>query len=171
MLDTSTLINIGTVVVSVSALVISSWLARNQFTAQRHGNHVGPVLELLSEFRSLDFQRNYAFVRDELPQLPSDNGISGLDEDVQRKIYDIGYFFQLWAVLAYLDIMDERFVNALLRRRYLEIWSALQPFVAKERELLGVPDSAVLSVLEDFVTRLEAAPRERPQLLAGRLRR
>ncbi|WP_329301845.1 hypothetical protein OG410_29320 [Streptomyces sp. NBC_00659] len=170
-MDTSTLINIGAVVVSLSALVISSWLARNQFRAQRHGNHLAPVLELLREFRSLDFQRNYAFIRDELPHLPSDHGISGLDADVQRRVYDIGYFFQLWAVLAYLGIMDERFVNALLRRRYLEIWTALKPFVYKERELLGVPDSAVLSVLEDFANRLEAASVERPQLLAGRLQR
>ncbi|MFF0087357.1 hypothetical protein ACFYR1_48105 [Streptomyces canus] len=169
-MDISTMINTGAVVVSVSALAISSWLARNQFTAQRHGNHVGPVLDLLSELRSLDFQRNYAFIRDELPQLPSDSGISGLDLDAQRKIYDVGYFLQLWAVLAYLDIIDERFVNALLRRRYLEIWAALKPFVNKERELLGVPDSAILSVLEDFVKRLEASPAERPQLLAGRLR-
>lgn len=170
-MDTSTLINIGAVVVSVSALVISSWLARNQFRAQRHGNHVGPILELLREFRSLEFQRNYAFIRDELPHLSSDNGISGLDEDVQSKIYDVGYFFQLWAILAYLDIMDERFVNALLRRRYLEMWTALKPFVYKERELLRVPDSAILSVLEDFANRLEAASVERPQLLAGRLQR
>ncbi|MFI1360941.1 hypothetical protein ACH4TV_46365 [Streptomyces sp. NPDC020898] len=73
-------------------------------------------------------------------------------------------------VPAYLDIIDERFVNALLRRRCLEIWAVLKPFVSKERERLGVPDSAVLSVLEDFVKRLEASTAERPQLLAGRLR-
>ncbi|MBZ9643956.1 hypothetical protein [Streptomyces sp. PSKA30] len=170
--DASTLINIGAVVVSISALAVSSWLARNQFLAQRHGNHVGPIVELLTEFRSLEFHRNYAFIRDELPTMSSDNGISGLDEDVQRQIYDVGYFFQLYAILAYLDIMDERFVNALLRRRYIETWAALKPFVHKERELLGLPDSALLNILEVFVDRLEAgSSAERQRLLTGRHRR
>jgi hypothetical protein len=156
----------------MSALAISSWLARNQFRAQRHGNHVGPLIELLTEFRSLEFHRNYTFIRDELPRLSSDSGISGLDEDVQRKIYDVGYFFQLYAILAYLDIMDERFVSALLRRRYIEIWAALEPFVSKEREIRGLPDTAILNILEIFVARLRASPPgERQRLLAGRHRR
>ncbi|MEV6758186.1 hypothetical protein [Streptomyces sp. NPDC051214] len=28
--------------------------------------------------------------------------------------------------------LDERFVGALLRRRYIEVWTALEPFVSKE---------------------------------------
>ena len=157
---------------SVSALAVSSWLAKNQFTAQRHGNHAGPILELLAEFRSFDFHRNYAFIRDELPALPSSNGVSGLAEDAQRKIYDVAYFFQLFAVLAYLDIVDERFVCALLRRRYVEMWTALKPFVVKERELRGIAEGEFLNILEVFVGRLETnPPGARQQLLAGRLRR
>ncbi|MFC4466870.1 hypothetical protein ACFPH6_20450 [Streptomyces xiangluensis] len=171
-MDASTLINIGAVIVSISALAVSSWLAKNQFRAQRHANHVGPILELLSEFRSLEFQRNYAFIRDELPGLSSDNGISGLSDEAQRRIYDVAYFFQLYAILAYLDIVDERFVSALLRRRYIEIWTALKPFVSKERELLEIGDSAVLHILEAFVAKMEAScPVDRQRLLNGQLRR
>ncbi|GGV73698.1 hypothetical protein GCM10010277_87560 [Streptomyces longisporoflavus] len=166
------MVNIGAIAVSVFALAVSSWLAKNQFMAQRHGNHVGPLIELLTEFRSLEFHRNYAFIRDELPGLSSDGGISGLDEDVQKKIYDVGYFFQLYAILAYLDIMDERFVSALLHRRYIETWAALEPFVRKERELQGLSDSAILNILETFVARLhESPPEERQRMLAGRHRR
>lgn len=152
---------------SISAMVISSWLAKSQFKAQRHGNHVDPLIELLTEFRSLEFHHNYAFIRDELPRLSSDGGISGLDEDVQRKIYEVGYFFQLYAILAALDIMEERFVNALLRRRYIEIWTSLKPFVSKEREIRGLPETAILNILEAFVAQLQASAPQRERLLAG----
>ncbi|MFF3714036.1 DUF4760 domain-containing protein [Streptomyces phaeochromogenes] len=155
-MDASIVFNIGAISVSIFALTISSWLAKNQFTAQRHGNHVGSLIELLTEFRSLEFHRNYAFIRDELPTMSSDGGISGLDEDAQRKIYDVGYFFQLYAILVYLGIMDERSVSALLRRQCIEVWTALEPFVSKERALRGLPDSAILNKLEVFVARLQA---------------
>ncbi|HEX4816059.1 MAG TPA: hypothetical protein VFV66_25215 [Nonomuraea sp.] len=157
-MDISVLINVGAVVVSISAVVVSSWLARNQFKAQRHGNHIEPMIDLLEEFRSLEFHRNYAFIRDELPKLSSDKGISGLDEDVQRKIYDIGYFFQLYAILAYLDVIDRQFAGALLRRRYLEVWRSLEPFVRKERELQGLPQGTILNIFENFAADLAAQP-------------
>lgn len=151
-------INAGSVVVSLSAVLVSSWLARSQFRAQRHGNHIDPLIELLKEFRSLEFHRNYAFIRTELPHLSSDNGISGLSEDAQRKIYDIGYFLQLYAILADLDIVDERFIGTLLHRRYTEVWAALEPFVRRERELQGLTDGAILNILEDFAGRLRTRP-------------
>lgn len=157
-MDISTVINIGAVIVSISAITVSTWLARDQFRAQRHGNHVDPLIELLTEFRSLEFHRSYAFIRDGLPRLSSEGGISGLGDDVQKMIYDVGYFFQLYAILAFLDIIDERFISALLRRRYLEIWASLEPFVHKERELQGLPDTAILNILERFVARLRTRP-------------
>ncbi|GAA1680241.1 hypothetical protein GCM10009733_091270 [Nonomuraea maheshkhaliensis] len=157
-MDVSVLINIGAVIVSILALVTSALLARNQFKAQRHGNHVGPLVELLKEFRSLEFHRNYAFIRNELPKLSSDLGISGLDEEVQRKIYDIGYFFQLYSILAHLDVIDRQFIGSLLRRRYVEAWAALEPFVRKERELQGLPDSSILNILEHFAVDLRDHP-------------
>jgi hypothetical protein len=169
-LDIPVLINVGAVVVSISTMVISSWIARNQFRAQRHGNHVGPLIELLKEFRSLEFHRNYAFIRNELPKLSSDKGISGLDDDAQKKIYDVGYFFQLYAILAYLDILDERFVGALLRRRYIETWTSLAPFVCKERELQGLPAGAILNIFEDFADRLRTRPPEEIQRMLAQWR-
>ncbi|MET7466833.1 hypothetical protein [Nonomuraea sp. NPDC005501] len=172
-MDVSVLINIGAVIVSISAVVASSRISRNQFKAQRHGNHIEPLIDLLEEFRSLEFHRNYAFIRDELPKLSSDKGISGLDDEVQRKIYDIGYFFQLYAILAYLDIIDEQFVGTLLHRRYVEIWRSLQPFVHKERELQSLSDSAILNIFEHFATQLLAHPPSdmRMMLAQGRRRR
>ncbi|MCX4993388.1 hypothetical protein [Streptomyces sp. NBC_00568] len=170
-MDVSTAINVGAVAVSIFALAVSSWLAKNQFAAQRHGNHVGPLIELLTEFRSLEFHRNYAFIRDELPMMSSDGGISGLDEQVQRKIYDVGYFFQLYAILVYLDIMDERSVSALLRHQCIEVWTALEPFVRQERALRGLPEGAILNKLEVFVARLLASPPSDVPRLALRRRR
>ncbi|MEU4536032.1 hypothetical protein AB0G15_14330 [Streptosporangium sp. NPDC023825] len=157
-MDVSVLINVGAVIVSILALITSALLARNQFRAQRHGNHVGPLVELLREFRSLEFHRNYAFIRNELPKLSSDKGISGLDEDVQRKIYDIGYFLQLYSILAYMGVIDREFIGSLLRRRYVEAWTSLEPFVRKERELQGLPDSAILNVFERFAVHLRDHP-------------
>lgn len=157
-MELSVLINIGAVAVSISALVTSAWVTRSQFREQRHGNHVDPLIELLKEFRSLEFHQNYSFVRNELPRLSSDSGISGLDEDAQRKVYYIGYLFQLYTILAYLDIIDEEFVRSLLHRRYIEAWNALEPFVHKERELHGLPDGAVLNLFERFAKHLQRNP-------------
>ncbi|GGT26874.1 hypothetical protein ACFFV7_34150 [Nonomuraea spiralis] len=170
-MDLSVLINVGAVIVSISAVVASSRIARHQFRAQRHGNHVEPLIDLLKEFRSLEFHRSYAFIRDELPKLPSDKGISGLDDDVQRKIYDIGYFFQLYAILAHLDIIDRRFVSTLLHRRYVETWRSLRPFVHKERELQGLPEGTILNILEHFAADLLARPPANMRTLLAQGRR
>ncbi|MGH3800704.1 MAG: hypothetical protein ACRDTD_11315 [Pseudonocardiaceae bacterium] len=45
-MEMSVLINVGAVIVSISALITSAWLTRSQFRAQRHGNHVDPLMEL-----------------------------------------------------------------------------------------------------------------------------
>lgn len=159
-MDVSIVINIGAVAVSIAAVVTSAWLARSQFKAQKHGNHVGPLIELLKEFRSLQFHQDYAYIRDNLPKLSADKGISGLDEDVQRKIYDIGYFFQLYTILVYLGVMEEKFIGSLLHRRYIEAWTALEPFVRREREIQGLPSGAVLNLFEHFANHLRAHPPE-----------
>jgi len=157
-LSLSTVINIGAVIVSIVALTVSASLARSQFAAQRHSNHIDPMIGLLNEFRSLEFHRNYQYICKELPALSSEGGISGLDEAVQRKIYDIGYFFQLYAILAYLGVVDRKFMSALLRRRYLETWASLEPFVRKERELQSLSDGAILNIFEHFAMQLRNYP-------------
>lgn len=169
-MEISVIINVGAVAVSLSAMIVSALLARRQFSVQRHGNHVDPLIELLKEFRSLEFHQNYEFIRSTLPRLSSDHGISGLDEAVQKKIYDIGYFFQLYAILAYLDIIDERFIGALLHRRYVETWSSMKPFVHKERELQGLHDGAILNFFEDFADQLSRRPPEEMQRMLARRR-
>jgi hypothetical protein len=158
--DVSVLINVSAVAVSISAVATSAWLTRNQFKAQRHGNHVDPLIELLKEFRSLEFHQNYSFIRNELPKLPTDGGISGLNEDIQKKIYNVGYFFQLYTILVYLDVIDERFIGSLLHRRYIEAWTALEPFVHKEREIQGLPPGAILNLFEHFANYLQNNPPE-----------
>lgn len=165
-MEASVLINIGAVIVAIAAVITSAWLTHSQFRAQRHGNHIGPLMELLKEFRSLEFHGNYAFIRDELPKLSSDGGISGLDEDTQRKIYDIGYFFQLYTILVYLDVIDERFIGSLLRRRYIETWRSLEPFVHKEREIQGLSEGTILSLFENFANHLrDRSPMDMQKML------
>lgn len=157
-MDSPTVINVVTVIVSIAALYLSTGVARNQFKAQRHGNHIDPLISLLTEFRSLEFHQNYAYIRDELPKFSSEGGISGLSEDVQQRIYSIGYFFQLYAILVYLDIIDVRFISALLHRRYVEMWAALRPFVHKERELKNLPPASILNIFESFAGLMTDCP-------------
>jgi hypothetical protein len=167
-LDVSTAINVGAVVVSISAAVVSTWLARHQFRAQRYSNYVDPLIDLLNEFRSLEFHRDYAYVCQELPKQSSEHGISGLAEEAQRRIYNIGYLFQLYAILAQLDIVDHRFVGALLRRRYVEVWAALRPFVERERELQRLPPESILNWLEVFATTVSRLPADEVARLRAR---
>ncbi|WP_198153645.1 hypothetical protein [Catenuloplanes japonicus] len=113
---------------------------------------------MLQEFRSLEFHRDYEFVCEELPKLSSERGISGLNDEAQRKVYAVGYFFQLYAILAQLGIIDRRFMGVLLRRRYVEVWNSLRPVVLRERQLRNLPDESILNWLEEFAAYAERLP-------------
>ncbi|MGW5446138.1 DUF4760 domain-containing protein [Streptomyces asiaticus] len=135
---------------SVVALLVTLYSAVSQAGLQRRSNQLPAYVDLLADFRSVEFHDRYWFVTQRLlaehdPAL----GLSGLPDDARRQVYDIVYYYQNIAVLRLADIVDDEMV-ALLRIRVIKVWDAVAPFVFREREIMGTGGRYLLRGLEDF---------------------
>jgi hypothetical protein len=157
--DGSTVFNLGTLGVSLLALGASGVTARRQIVLQKHANYAPILLGTLSEFRSGKFHRDHAFVCERLPVEHSpQNGISGLPEDVQDRIYSVAYFYQNFSALISLGVMDVRHVMPILRGRLIPLWEAISPFVEAERSASGYPRTHMMTALESLAEQAESFP-------------
>ncbi|MEV7686636.1 hypothetical protein ACFW1F_15440 [Streptomyces bungoensis] len=145
---------------SVVALLVTLYSAVAQAALQRRSNQLPAYVDLLADFRSVEFHDHYRFVTQRLlaehdPEL----GLSGLPYDVRRQVYDIVYYYQNIAVLRLADIVDDEMV-ALLRIRVVKVWEAVAPFVRRERELMGTNGRYLLRGLEDFAHDAQHMPHD-----------
>ena len=125
-------------------------------------------MQLLNEFRSLEFNDRYRYVvtqlrQDHDPQL----GISGLPDDARRAVYDIAYFYQGFGALRRLRIIDDR-IMSVLHHRILAVWEAVAPYVERERELShDVTGPHLMSLLEGFAQASSKVPADSVVRLAS----
>ncbi|QXJ21120.1 hypothetical protein AGRA3207_001944 [Actinomadura graeca] len=150
------------ITLSALALVVSSYLAIGQWTAQRRANFTSAYLQLLGEYRSVRFQDNLLYIYHRLnaendPQM----GFLSLPDDVREKFYDVVYFFQQLAILHHMGIFDD-FILAGTHRQVVRTWDSIAPFVLRQRELSGDGPSYLLRPLEKFA---EEARRTDPELM------
>lgn len=160
-MDDSTILGTVAIVVSVAAAIFSGWLAVRQALLMRQANHVPALVGLLSEFRSVEFNERFDYVCNRL-QIDHDplGGISGLPREAKEAVYDIGYYFQEFAILSVLDIVDQDVTIALLHRRFSSVWNAISPFVLRERELNSAAGPYVMGLLESFAAKSNDAGRD-----------
>jgi hypothetical protein len=83
----------------------------------------------------MEFNDRYRYVCERLraehdPQL----GVSGLPDAAREAVYDMAYFFQSFAVLRLLQVVDDE-VTSITDYRAARIWDAIAPFVRYEREI------------------------------------
>jgi hypothetical protein len=154
--------NIIAIVLSGLALVVSTYMAFRQWTAQRRESFTSAYLQLLSEYRSLRFQDNLQYIYQRLgiendPQM----GILGLPDDVREKFFDIAYFFQQVALLHRLRVFDDM-ILAGTHRQVVRVWDSIAPFVLRQRELSGHGNAYLLRILEMFA---EEARQVDPEIL------
>ncbi|SEO76632.1 DUF4760 domain-containing protein [Actinacidiphila rubida] len=141
--------NLVAIALSVLALLITLYGAVSQAALQRRSNQLPAYVDLLSDFRSVDFHDRYRFVTQRLPlEYEPELGLSELPDDVRRQVYDIVYYFQTFATLRLTGILDDEVVT-LLRIRVIRVWEATAPFVLRERELMGTDGQYLLRTLED----------------------
>jgi hypothetical protein len=146
------------VVISLVALCLSTWIALTQHKSQRHANYLPAVSDLLDVFRSIDFHQDYNYLTRSLAASYSpDAGVSGLPDDAQRAFFNVAYLFQKYAILADLGILDRRQVTGILQRRMTETWTAIAPYVEAERRNAGA-GREFLRFFESFAQRLEDVP-------------
>jgi hypothetical protein len=148
--DAATWLNVLAIAISVCALVASAWFGAHQIRAARQANCLPAFLELLSELRSPELHDQYAYVCGRLNQEHSpDGGLRALPPGPRECAYNIAYFFQTFASLYALGIIDEGTAIVMVRSRTTKVWEALRPYVERERRYPDV-DPNMLSLLETF---------------------
>jgi hypothetical protein len=132
----SDILSIAAVLISVLAAGLSTALAARQARFMRQANHLPVIMDLLNEFRSVEFNERYEYVCARLQQdhSPSE-GVTGLPREARSAVYDVVYFYQLFATLVGLGILDEKPIIAVLNHRIVRVWQAVKPFALREREL------------------------------------
>jgi hypothetical protein len=162
--------NVVTLLVAVIALGSSTAIAVRQVALMRKANHLPAYIDLLSQLRSPEFNAHFRLIMNSLaqdydPQL----GISGLPDNAQAAVYDVGGLFTEIAALRLLGILDER-VDVLVRVSLVNSWRVLAPFVKAERVLLGVPGMYWRSY-EEFAADAAALPANAIDVLIEKQRR
>lgn len=145
-------VNLIAVVLSVLALASSVYLAAQQSALQRKANYLPAYIEMLGQFRSMEFNDHYRFVTQDLagihdPQL----GLCRLPDDARAAVYDTAYYFQNFVALYLLGIIDDQII-ATMHVRIVAIWNAVAPYVHRERETNPTTGPHLLLVLEVFAT-------------------
>ncbi|MFM9633512.1 MULTISPECIES: DUF4760 domain-containing protein [Streptomyces] len=149
-MDAATWLNVLALTISICALTTSVWLAGHQVRAAQQANCLPAYLELLSEFRSPELHDQYAYVCSRLNQEHSpDGGLRALPVGPREIAYNVAYFFQTFASLYALGIIDEKTAIMMVRSRTIKVWEALRPYVERERQYPDV-DPNMLSLLEAF---------------------
>jgi hypothetical protein len=167
----SMLWNVIAIVLSALALASSTIIAVRQSALMHRSNHIPTYVDMAGEFRSLEFNNHYRFITERLaaeydPQL----GISGLPDDAREAIYNVAGLFQSIASLRLLGILDER-ATVMFQVRIVRAWSALAPFVERERELQGTPNRYLWRVLEEFAADIKLLPDDAVNRLIAEHRR
>jgi len=98
------------------------------------------------------------------------SGISGLPDHAREAIYDIAYYYQIFASLISTGIVDEEVTLALIHGRVIKVWDAISPFVIREREITDATGRYLLQILEAFAARAEQVVVEPPTSVLARSR-
>ncbi|MFI5838838.1 hypothetical protein ACIA8K_03870 [Catenuloplanes sp. NPDC051500] len=152
-------LGVAALLVSLLALLVSAIFAARQVTHMRNANYVPVMIDLLAQFRSVEFNDNYRFVCTRLPvEHEPTAGISGLPDDVRAKIYDVAYYYQLFAALTALGVLQDRQIIAVLRDRIVHVWYSIEPFVIVEREAAQHTGPFLFRNLEEFAKKAEKMP-------------
>lgn len=144
--------NVLALVLSTVAILVSGASAVRQITMLRHANQLPVIVDLLREFRSESFQKAQDYVVHRLgAEYPEPVCLSDLSYEARLAASTVRSFFSGLGAMVSEGIADERTVVSVLGYRADRAWSALEPFILKEREARG--DAHYAAFFEDLVAR------------------
>ncbi|MEV6171585.1 hypothetical protein AB0L99_25590 [Streptomyces sp. NPDC051954] len=161
-MDSSVVFNVVTAVIAVVAVVTSIVFSARQARIAHHSNHISVMVDLLAEFRSVEFheQHDYVCMRLGVEHDP-EGGVRGLPDEAKAAFYSVVYYYQSFANLAVFGLLDETLLVTVLRTRIVSVWQAVRPFVERERELRGEGSGGTyLSIFEELARHAAALPPE-----------
>lgn len=162
-------INLVALIFSVLAIAVSGWMALRQTRIMRQANQLPIIVELFQEFRGQSIQDSERFILLELRRQHDPNlGYTNLPEPAKAHVHNINTFFISIGVLIAYGVIDAEIMITIIGYRAQQIWSVLEPFVRREREIRG---SSYGDYFEDFVSRCCRTPPETlmEQLKLGRM--
>lgn len=160
----SLILNMVTLAISIAALFLTVQVAVRQARYMRHANYLPVIREEFGKFRSPDFRSSEGFVLGELAATrdPS-RGFSNLPEPANSAVTDVSFFCDSLGVLVAFGVIDQDLVCGVMGTRATRCWTALRPYIERERELR---QAGFQRFFEDLVCRIEENP---PDSVAARL--
>lgn len=70
----------------------------------------------------------------------------------------MAYFYQLFAALVALKVLNEQHIVAVLRDRIVHVWQAVEPFVRAERDSDAPTGPYLMRNLEEFAKKAGQMP-------------
>ncbi|MFC8519422.1 hypothetical protein [Streptomyces sp. NPDC057257] len=159
-MDSSVIFNVVTTGIAVVAVVTSVVFSARQARIAQHANHISVMVDLLQEFRSVNFheQHDYLCTRLGAEHDPA-GGVQGLPAEAKAAFYNVVYYYQSFANLAVFELLDETLMVTVLRTRIVSVWQAVRPFVERERELRGeTGGGSYMSIFEELARLAAALP-------------
>lgn len=154
-MDSSIALNLIAVAVAFIALAGSVIFAIRQIAIMRQANQMPVFVDLIQEYRSADFQHAEHYVIDNLAKERALNdGVAALSPNAKYCVTAVLSFFGTVGSLIAYGILQEDIAVSTLGFRADKLWVELEPFIAKERDVLGDNDFA--KFFEDFVCRVRA---------------
>jgi hypothetical protein len=169
-MDASSILNVLAVAVSFGALAVSLVFATRQTRIMWQSNQVPLFVDLITEFRSKEFQHAEQYVLHKLGKEHSpDNGLLGLPDPARFAAATVQSFFGTVGQPVMHGIISEASTVSTIGQRGSRVWDELEPFIAEERRIRGDDDFAMF--YEDFVyrTRINWPPETSYKLLIHRL--
>jgi hypothetical protein len=129
-------VNLIAVLISISAIALSSLFAVHQLRSMRRSDDTLVAIELLTrECRTNEFLESEEFVCHELSKNPPGGGVSGLPSEFRRHVTRVGLYYTSLGVLSVFGGLQEKMVISLMPSRVRRAWFALEPYIMEERAL------------------------------------
>ena len=170
-MNSASVFNILAVTAAFTALAVSVVFAIRQIRLMRQTNEMPIFIQMLQEFRSREFQRAERYIMHDLKEHPPSKGVLQLPEEASWAITTVQSFFGTLGSLIIYDIVSEAEAVSTLGYRANRLWTRLEPYIERERQIRGDDDYA--QFWEDFVCRVRSnwPPEQHYRIVIRRLPR
>jgi hypothetical protein len=167
-MDGSQIINLGALLVALTALTTSTFFTWRVVRLTRDANHVPIIIDLLAAHRDGEFRRKEERVWQELPECDVSAGLSGLSGDLRYDVFEVIQHYQAMGYISENGIVDGQFLASEIRHSTLLTWSAAEPLIQVERQVRG-GEFTFLNAFERFAALAQSIdPKTHPRPVGRR---
>ena len=147
---TSNLLNMAAIIISLIALMISSYFAIRQSLATKQANQIPVFIDLFKDARNPEFRDRERSLWQDLNKNDPSLGFSGLPREKRHDAEIVCSYYSTLAYCVTIGIAEHDLAVIPVHYRLLKTWEAVYPFVVAERKIRS-DGGSFLTLLEDFV--------------------